>query len=153
MAPNYAIQLLSWHKAQMLARAIRHCVFVEEQCIPEELEWDEWDALSIHAVAVLLPGSAIATGRLLPVDAAGVIRLGRMAVLKPWRNCGVGSAILCTLLADARKSNVHEIVLHAQITAASLYRKHGFSECGGTFLEAGIPHVEMRLVCHDFDHG
>ena len=149
MQQTYTIHVLPWSEAQSSARAVRDSVFIEEQGIPEAMEWDEWDAVSVHAIATSDFGLAIATGRLLPADEQGVIRLGRMAVEKSWRKRGVGSAVLRALLAEARTPIAREIVLHAQISATALYRKHGFKECGAVFLEAGFPHVEMRLDCRD----
>ena len=149
MQQNYTIRLLPWSEAQLSARAVRDSVFIQEQGIPEAMEWDAWDAVSVHAVAVSFSGLPIATGRILPADEKGAIRLGRMAVEKHWRRSGVGSAVLRALLAEARMPLVREIVLHAQIAVTGLYRKHGFKDCGGIFLEAGIPHVEMRLDCRD----
>ena len=68
-----------------------------------------------------------------------------MAVLKEWRQKGVGGALLAAVLDRARSRRIERSVLHAQIHAAGFYRRFGFTERGGQFLEAGIPHVEMTL--------
>jgi len=115
-------------------------VFVEEQGVARELEWDDKDANCDHAVAFDGNGRAIGTARLLP-DA----RIGRMAVLKEWRGLGVGAALLRAMLARARDKGMTEVTLHAQQQASDFYRRFGFREQGGEFQEAGIPHVEMRL--------
>jgi len=129
-----------WDEARPLARPIREIVFVEEQGVARELEWDDKDANCDHAVAFDGNGRAIGTARLLP-DA----RIGRMAVLKEWRGLGVGAALLRAMLARARDKGMTEVTLHAQTHAADFYRKFGFDARGDEFLEAGIPHVGMSL--------
>src|SRR5690349_1710705 len=74
----FKITLLSWNDARSLAAPLRHSVFVEEQGVAEELEWDEFDAASIHAVAADHDGNILGTGRLLPADEFGTARIGRM---------------------------------------------------------------------------
>jgi len=140
MSEPFTICILPWHDAVPLARAVREQVFVKEQGVPHELEWDEWDARSDHALARDLAGRAIGTARLSPDG-----RIGRMAVRREWRRRGVGAALLEALLDQARGRAFSRVTLHAQIHAAGFYRRFGFSERGGAFLEAGIPHVEMRL--------
>ena len=134
------ISILAWDKALPLARPVREKVFIEEQNVPRELEWDEWDERCEHAVACDSEGRAIGTARLAPDG-----RLGRMAVLREYRGRGVGAALLEALLARAREMSLTRVTLHAQIHAAGFYRRFGFSERGGEFLEAGIPHFEMTL--------
>ena len=140
MPGQFTIRILAWPDALPLARPVRERVFIEEQKVPQELEWDEWDEHSDHAVACDPRGGAIGTARLLPDG-----RIGRMAVLGPWRRHGVGTALLETLLEQARTRSMRRITLHAQTQAAGFYRRFGFSERGGEFFEAGIPHVEMTL--------
>jgi predicted GNAT family N-acyltransferase len=140
MTPTFTISILAWDKALPLARPVRERVFVAEQKVPLELEWDEWDERSAHAVARDINGQAIGTARLLPDG-----RIGRMAVLGEWRRRGVGAALLEALLEQARKRSMRHITLHAQTHAAGFYRRFGFSERGEEFSEAGIPHVEMAL--------
>ncbi len=140
MSPAFAIRILSWSEALPLARPVREKVFVEEQQVPRELEWDEWDERSDHAVACDAQGHAIGTARLAPGG-----KLGRMAVLREWRGLGVGAALLEALLGRARHGSLARVTLHAQTHAAGFYRRFGFSERGGEFLEAGIPHLEMSL--------
>ena len=123
MPAPFTIRIMTWAEALPLARPVREKVFVEEQKVSREDEWDDWDEPSDHAVALDAGGNPVGTARLLPDG-----RIGRMAVLKEWRGKRVGAALL-----------------HAQTHAAGFYRKFGFSERGGEFLEAGIPHVEMIL--------
>jgi predicted GNAT family N-acyltransferase len=108
--------------------------------VPREIEWDQWDDASDHAVAFDALGKPIGTARLLPDG-----RIGRMAVLKDWRGRGVGAALLHAMLERARSRSMARAVLHAQVQAAEFYRRFGFSERGEEFVEAGIPHVEMTL--------
>jgi predicted GNAT family N-acyltransferase len=140
MPAPFTIRILPWPDALPFSRPIRQEVFVEEQKVPRELEWDEWDARSDHAVAYDAQGRAIGTARLLPDG-----RIGRMAVLKECRGRGIGAALLEAMLDRARERSMARATLHAQTRAAGFYRRFGFSERGGEFLEAGIPHVEMTL--------
>ena len=122
-------------------------VFVREQGITAELEWDEWDARSLHAVALAEDGAGIATGRLLPpeFDADRTVgHIGRMAVLGEARRQGVGGMILATLLEAAPTLGFSQIVLHAQSYVVPFYAGHGFVVEGSEFIEAGIPHRTMR---------
>ena len=133
------IELMSWEEARAKASPIRFTVFVEEQRVPIEIEWDDQDAESLHVLAYSGAGDAIATGRLLPDG-----HIGRMAVLKEWRGKGVGGAILERLIGVARERGDKEIELFAQTHALEFYRRHGFAEHGEVFEEAGIPHQAMR---------
>ena len=132
------IELLAWSEARGHAAAIRFTVFVEEQGVPREIELDEMDERSLHALA-FEEGKAVATGRLLPDG-----HVGRMAVLKEWRGRGIGSEVLRALVDTARQRGDREVVLAAQVHAAPFYRAHGFIEEGSEYLEAGIPHRDMR---------
>ena len=132
------IELLDWKRARAAASRIRLAVFVEEQRVPAEIEMDDHDAASVHALAYE-DGAAVGTGRLLPDG-----HIGRMAVLKTHRARGVGGTILKALIAEARRRGMHEVVLSAQTHALEFYRKHGFEARGAAYMEAGIPHREMR---------
>ena len=131
-----------WAQLGTDAAAIRTEVFVEEQRIPKELEWDDADATALHAVAYNRLGQAVATGRLLGAE-AGVAKIGRMAVNRVLRGCRLGEQVLEALMAAARARGDHEVVLHAQRSAESFYARLGFRPRGEAFEEAGIPHVEM----------
>ena len=138
------VLLLAWEDARVWAAPLRHAVFVQEQRVPEELEWDDQDARSTHAVA-LDAECCLGTGRLLPAGDDGCASIGRMAVRHDRRGPGVGSLLLQAMLAEAKHLNVHEIVLHAQMSATGFYDRFGFARSGYPFQEAGIAHVEMRL--------
>lgn len=138
MAP-FTVRTASWEEVKDGARSVRVAVFVQEQQIPEELEWDGLDPQCLHALALDEAGRAIGTARLTPAG-----RIGRMAVLPPWRGCGVGTALLETLLEAARSRGIQIVCLHAQTTAVGFYARFGFQAVGEVFLEAGIPHVGME---------
>lgn len=138
---NLAIVTGDWDSLREHAQALRVDVFVIEQGVPAELEWDEADEVSTHAVAYDDAGAAVATGRLLPDG-----HIGRMAVLKSARGRGIGSRVLHALIDEARRHGHRAVVLHAQTHALAFYARHGFIERGDEFMEAGIPHLEMALV-------
>lgn len=138
MHTDLRIELLPWDEARAHAAPIRFAVFVAEQRVPAEIELDEMDAKSLHAVA-FGDRFPVGTGRLLPDG-----HIGRMAVLKDWRGRGVGSLILKALMDAARRRGDREIVLSAQVHATAFYRGHGFVEEGAQYMDAGIPHVDMR---------
>jgi YbgC/YbaW family acyl-CoA thioester hydrolase len=132
----------AWETLGREAREIRTEVFVDEQKIPADMEWDDADIGAVHAVAFNRFGAALATGRLLE-HVPGVAKIGRMAVRQNVRSSGVGRAVLDALLQAARQRGDREAVLHAQMSAASFYGRAGFTPRGPVFDEAGIPHVEM----------
>ena len=140
-APTFSIRLCSWDAARSDARRIRELVFVREQGVPLELEWDEQDPRCDHALAYAADGTAVGTGRLLPGG-----HVGRMAVLKDWRGKGVGAALLHALVEHARKRGHASVRLNAQISAAGFYQRYGFDAVGAEFMEAGIAHVAMQCA-------
>ncbi|HTO48716.1 MAG TPA: GNAT family N-acetyltransferase [Burkholderiales bacterium] len=132
------IRILPWPEAHASAMSVREAVFVVEQGVPAEIELDEWDPASEHALAFGPGGRAIGTGRLLPDG-----HIGRMAVLSDWRGRGVGSAILAALVDRAAARGMRRLVLNAQTHAVPFYARHGFAAFGDEFMEADIPHVAM----------
>lgn len=120
-------------------RAIRDEVFVRGQNVPLHIELDALDPLCLHVIARSDGGEAIGTGRLLPDG-----RVGRMAVLEPWRGRGVGGSMLERLVEIARARGLQRVELHSQAHARDFYERHGFEAYGEHFLEAGIEHVHMR---------
>ena len=139
METELLIELLPWERARELAAPIRFTVFVHEQHVPAEIEMDAMDGECVHALA-FQDGNAVGTGRLLPDG-----HIGRMAVLKAFRNRGIGAAMLKRLIEAARKRGDREVALSAQVHAVPFYRAHGFVEEGAEYEEAGIPHQAMRL--------
>jgi YbgC/YbaW family acyl-CoA thioester hydrolase len=125
------------------ASALRRAVFIEEQNIPEAMEWDEHDAVVLHAVARNRIGQVIATGRLLPAE-NGVSHIGRMAVHRNLRSGGHGAAVMQVLEEAARARGDSVVALNAQRSAERFYARLGYVPHGDGFEEAGIPHIEMR---------
>jgi predicted GNAT family N-acyltransferase len=121
-------------------RAIRETVFVVEQQVPLDLEWDDLDPRCQHVIARDREHRPIGTGRLTPEH-----KIGRMAVLKEWRGKGVGEALLQALIDEARRLGWNEVSLHAQASAIGFYEKFAFQPEGERFQEAGIEHQAMRL--------
>jgi predicted GNAT family N-acyltransferase len=124
------------------ARAVRWRVFVEEQGVPADLEYDEHDEGAAHAVAVL-DGAVVGTGRLV-VASGGVGVVGRMAVAPAVRGRGVGAALLSLLERRAGELGLRAVELHAQAHAVGFYARAGYAPVGAAYEEAGIPHVTMR---------
>lgn len=139
--PSMEIRLRtgSWNELRDDAQVVRTEVFIVEQNIPPELEWDDMDAQSLHAVAYDATGLAVGTARLLPDN-----HIGRMAVLESRRSRGVGSRLLQAMMDAARQRGAQEVMLNAQLAAMPFYMRHGFVEEGGVFDDAGIPHKFMR---------
>ncbi|HOM15578.1 MAG TPA: YbgC/FadM family acyl-CoA thioesterase [Rubrivivax sp.] len=136
------VRVGGWDALGRDAQRIRSTVFIDEQRIPAELEWDAADAQCVHAVAYNRFGTAVATGRLLQ-HAPGVARIGRMAVLQGLRGAAIGRAILDALVEAARQRGDREVLLHAQASAAGFYARAGFTARGEPFDEVGIAHLEM----------
>lgn len=120
-------------------RSVREHVFIQEQGVPEALEWDGLDDEAIHVVALDNHAQVIGTARLLKDG-----HIGRMAVLRQWRHQGVGSALLKELLQIAQQRNLPKVFLHAQVTATGFYERHAFMALGEEFMDAGIPHRYME---------
>ncbi|MDP1538347.1 MAG: GNAT family N-acetyltransferase [Burkholderiales bacterium] len=137
---KFTVRAASWQDDLAALQDLRHRVFIIEQQVPEALEWDEADAVSVHALALDAQQLPIGTGRLLPDG-----HIGRMAVVPQWRRRGVGSAILMLLIGCARQQGHAAVHLHAQTRAIGFYAQHGFVVHGNEFMDAGIPHRRMTL--------
>ncbi|MEJ2691996.1 MAG: GNAT family N-acetyltransferase [Candidatus Thiodiazotropha sp.] len=138
---DYTLREAIWPEDRPLLRQVREAVFVEEQGVPLEMEWDDDDTMAYHLLALDSAQNPIGTARLL-----GSGQIGRMAVLAQWRNRGVGSALLAHLLERAEATGLHKLFLHAQTGAEAFYAKAGFSPTGKVFYEADIPHRKMLLL-------
>lgn len=132
----------NWATLGGAAQVIRTEVFVGEQKIPPELEWDDADRDAVHAVAFNRFHQPLATGRLL-LHAAGIGRIGRMAVRQGVRGSGVGRDVLNALMTSAIERGDSQVILHAQTSAQTFYSRTGFVARGLVFDEAGIEHIEM----------
>ena len=145
MSP-YTVRTASWQEDRRALRAVREVVFIGEQGVPVELEWDEFDVVCMHLLVTDSSGNPIGTARLLP-DAS----IGRMAVLKDWRHQGVGSTLMHRLLKEAENRQFPTVTLNAQTHAIGFYNRFGFQQIGLEFLDAGIPHVKMVLRLQSSD--
>lgn len=131
---------------------VRRTVFVGEQNVPEEIEYDAYDADAVHVIAVAADGTALGTGRLLHGPAAtaktggdpAVGSLGRLAVAKEARGLGVGAALVRAIEDAARGLGLTAVDLHAQTHALGFYERLGYVAYGPEFPDAGIPHRAMR---------
>jgi predicted GNAT family N-acyltransferase len=133
-----AIRVVDWGEARPLVTPLRTAVFVVEQHVPIELELDESDALSRHAIATDAAGRVIGTGRLLPDG-----HIGRMAVAMEARGRGVGSQLLRRLMDEATSCGFRHAHLSAQLSAQGFYARHGFEAHGPVYMDAGIEHIAM----------
>ena len=137
-AKELAIKVADWATDREQLSDIRRLVFIEEQKVPEDMEWDEFDSSSIHFLATQ-GDQAVACARLKPDG-----QIGRMAVLPHYRNRGFGTQLLHFILQIAEQKHIDRLTLHAQVSAIPFYEKLGFIAQGEVFYEAGIPHREMR---------
>jgi predicted GNAT family N-acyltransferase len=135
--PKVSVRPADWSVDREILKALREKVFIREQFVSADMEWDEFDSLSRHLVASV-DGIPIGTGRLLPDG-----HIGRMAVLREWRGQGAGSALLTGLMEIARTLGMQRVLLNAQVQALPFYLRHGFQAEGDEFLDAGIPHRRM----------
>lgn len=141
MKPEFDIIHTSWQDHEAEIRRIRLEVFVEEQQVPLELEWEGNDDQFHYVLAVNTQKQTIGTGRM---DTEG--HIGRMAVLKPWRHQGVGSAMLDALVEHAQQQKISRLILNAQCTAVPFYEQQGFVIISDEFMDAGIPHKTMEKI-------
>jgi len=137
---QFTIHPVTWHDAEPLLRAVREAVFIREQGVTAELEWDGLDERSHHILALSNAGQAIGCGRILPNA-----HIGRIAVIPEWRGKKVGTAILEGLLAYATNKGFPEVDLDAQVHALPFYINFGFVAEGEVFMDANIPHRKIRM--------
>ena len=134
--------------------AVRKEVFVGEQGVPEDIEYDAYDAVAVHVLAVREDGVPLGTGRLLFGEAAAgktggdasVGSLGRLAVTQAARGLGVGAALVRAIEDAARARGLAAVDLHAQTHALGFYERLGYVAYGPEFPDAGIAHRAMRRV-------
>lgn len=126
------------------AKKIREDVFIKEQLVDPDLEWDGEDAKAEHIVVYDGP-EAVGTGRLVLLDDGNVL-LGRIAVKKDKRGQSYGDFIVRMMVRKAFDSGAKEVHLHAQISAQGFYSKLGFEAYGDEYMEANIPHINMKRL-------
>ena len=141
---GFTVREIAWADAETSLAAIRRQVFVVEQHVPEALEWDGLDDDAIHLLATAADGTAIGCARILEQG-----RIGRMAVLETWRGRGVGRLLLQSAIASCRVRGWRAITLSAQMHALDFYAWAGFVVSSEEYLDAGIPHRDMKLNLSD----
>ena len=135
------IDIADWDADGEDLKMVRTAVFIDEQNVPVELEWDDSDRNCTHFIVRTgnrTGNSAIATARLTPEG-----QIGRMAVLADYRGLGIGTALLDNIIAYAKQSGFNKLWLHAQTQAVGFYEKHGFISEGDEFMDANIQHRAM----------
>jgi predicted GNAT family N-acyltransferase len=137
---SFTVRVADWQTDNSAVRSIRETVFIQEQHVPVDLEWDQFDESCLHLLALDATNRPIGTARLLQDG-----HIGRMAVLKEWRGLGVGTALLKHLLSEAKTRGLAIAIVNAQTYAVDFYARFGFQSKGDEFLDAGIPHVRMLL--------
>ncbi len=138
--PDVILRPASWEHDRTSLELVRRRVFIEEQGVPEAEEWDAADPAAWHLLAETPKLEPVGTGRL---ESTG--KIGRVAVLRDWRQAGLGRNIVRRLVNQATELGFGSVYLHAQTAAEDFYRGLGFRAEGPIFDEVGIPHVRMRL--------
>ncbi len=140
---DLAVRSATWAQDRVQIQHIRRTVFIEEQRIAEQDEWDALDPVVTHVLTFAQGDStkrdAVGTGRLEPTG-----KIGRVAVLPQYRGTGTGVALMQRLMDLAAERGFTEVYLNAQVTAAGFYQRLGFRADGPEFDEVGIPHQRMR---------
>lgn len=137
---QFTIRTGRWDELQNDAKLIREQVFIQEQQIPVEDEWDAEDAISVHFV-VYDQDQPIATARLLQNNS-----VGRVAVLKSHRGTGIGKLLMQKIIQQAKHQQREFLKLSSQVHAIQFYAGLGFNVEGEQYLDCGIPHIDMRLL-------
>jgi len=130
------------HELQI--KSIRETVFIKEQGVPVELEWDKYDMNATHILAI-----QHTENKHIPIGTCRILNnghIGRMAVLSNYRNKGVGSKLLDKVISLAQQRKQKKVFLSAQTSAIAFYSNHGFSITSDVFMDAGIPHKDMELA-------
>lgn len=143
MSDAISIEQGDWEELGSEASEIRRIVFIVEQQVPQEEEWDGRDALCLHFL-IRHQGRALGTARLLPDG-----HLGRVAVLEEGRGLGLGRRLVEAAIEAARRQGHAHLELAAQLQAIPFYERLGFTAYGDEFLDAGIPHRNMSLPLGD----
>ncbi len=143
---NARIRKYSWQLAPRDIRDIRQTVFIDEQKVPESLEWDDTDEIADHYLMVLPESNTpIGVARMFST-LDEVAHIGRMAILPAYRKQGYGEQLLKHLMQEA-SGDYPELRLSAQEYAIPFYQRAGFHVCSDLYDDAGIPHVDMRTFC------
>lgn len=147
---SYSIVPSHWQSDKSSLITIRETVFLREQNVSAADEWDGKDDDAIHFLVLNTEGEAIGCARILTetYQAKTCFHIGRVALLKAWRNRGIGQQLMQTAIAWCRQQDSSSpIFLHAQTQRISFYQRLGFTAKGDIFMDAGIPHIEMWYAC------
>ncbi len=136
---NVKISQVAWQESENHLREIRTAVFIEEQLVTPEFEWDEIDATAIHLLA-MLDNQPIACLRIINYH-----KIGRMAVLKNYRSMGLGTLLLLEAVEICKKYGSKSVCLSAQTHAITFYSQAGFKQISDEYCDVHIPHVDMQL--------
>ncbi len=136
MTNDSRIEVVDWHSCESI-RDIRRAVFIDEQRVPADEEWDADDAGAVHFL-MSTDGHPVGTARLLPDG-----HIGRVAIMRDWRGHGLGQALMLEVIRHARRAGIDALALSAQTHALEFYRRLGFVIDSDEYLEAGIPHRHM----------
>jgi predicted GNAT family N-acyltransferase len=137
---DFDIAIVNWSDKQAEITSVRRAVFVEEQNVPESIDFDGSDTDFVHVLATDKNGRPVGTAR---INRKG--KIGRMAVLKNYRRRGIGRKMIQVLMDYGRKNSITDFHVSSQVTAVGFYRKMGFEPFGEEFIEAGITHINMKL--------
>ena len=140
---NIKIDQVSWQNARINLMHVRTIVFINEQHVEPDFEWDELDLSAVH-IQALFDNQAIACLRIIDYK-----KIGRMAVLKPWRGMGIGNAMLNEAINICRQQGRKKITLSAQTHAIGFYSKAGFKVLSDEYSDVNIPHVDMQLLLNN----
>lgn len=133
----------NWRLSKAEIARLRREVFILEQGVPEDLEWDDKDETAVH-FGIWQQGELLAYLRLVKIDPLQA-KLTRMAVKKTERGRGYGSELVGEIIEYCRNQGFSEIVLDAQLTARNFYQRLGFLAHGPVFWDAGIEHIAMNM--------
>lgn len=128
-----------WSTNKLALQTIRKQVFINEQKVPEALEWDDYDEICVHFLAVTSTKRPIACARLMPNG-----KLGRFAIIASWRHKNIGRILLNFVMEYAKRKYIKTMFLDAQTQTIGFYEKCGFEAYGNQFIDAGIPHRRMK---------
>ena len=131
----------TWAESSAALIPIRSRVFVDEQQVSREEEWDGKDDNALHFLQ-LVAQQPVGCARVLVEQSR--LHIGRVAILAEYRNQRLGSELMLHILRWCMASYPgQEIYLHAQTTRIAFYERLGFAQRGKIFIDAGIPHIEM----------
>ena len=142
MENNLKVEIVKWIDGYVPLSMIREKVFIEEQKVTPQLEWDGRDEKAIHFLAYQ-DEKVIGCARAFVIE--NHMQLGRMAVLKKYRREGVGTALIEKAITTAKLNQLSAIYISAQCHAIDFYKKFGFEITSDIYLDAEITHRDMKL--------